>query len=375
MPFHFKFDNPPVGYSLEDAAKEDATIKIISREFVSSEDGDIFISRLDGFPSEVLRKLPQNIDLKRSNVDHLLAIIDKDGNCSAYVNELQIIALTKVRRSLEKGETIFENDIYDILQVKFEDVEIPNDCGIAFVFSKGWRKGYFYDFTPLVPGNKPRSIDLHTLLGSYYNYLIFQDFFKICDDDWAKFYMEGWFPFISLDHDTALNLIKHIKYNWNTDELIQSITGEVKNKANLLLNNWILNPVFAEHEEFLKTAIDRYLNNDYISCLTILYTRAEGILRAIVKNLNEKDYKQDNLANAARKAFDDNRSFSKILPHRFSEYLQKVLFSSFDHNKIINLSRNSVSHGVAPNHLYNAKSATIAILTIEQIYQHLQSYS
>ncbi len=47
MPFEVKIDGIPAGYSVKGARKGD-TCDVIVREFTSSEDGDLFISRLEG---------------------------------------------------------------------------------------------------------------------------------------------------------------------------------------------------------------------------------------------------------------------------------------------------------------------------------------
>src|SRR5208337_4431367 len=53
MPYQVKLDFTPAGYALESATPgERADVAV--REFTSSEDGELFISRLEGFPSDIL---------------------------------------------------------------------------------------------------------------------------------------------------------------------------------------------------------------------------------------------------------------------------------------------------------------------------------
>ena len=85
MPYEITFDNIPAGYSLSSSKKgETGTIQVSVREFTSSEDGDLFISRLEGFPAEIVSKLPPRIS--PSQIDHLLAIIRIDKTATVYVN-------------------------------------------------------------------------------------------------------------------------------------------------------------------------------------------------------------------------------------------------------------------------------------------------
>ena len=60
MPFEIVLDGLPAGYALE-AAKQGDSVTTASREFVSSEDGDHFVSRLEGFPNDVFAQLPAEI--------------------------------------------------------------------------------------------------------------------------------------------------------------------------------------------------------------------------------------------------------------------------------------------------------------------------
>jgi hypothetical protein len=52
-----RLDAPPAGYALE-SATEGQTAHVAVREFTSSEDGKVFISRLEGIPQQLLSLLP-----------------------------------------------------------------------------------------------------------------------------------------------------------------------------------------------------------------------------------------------------------------------------------------------------------------------------
>lgn len=58
---------------------------------------------------------------------------------------------------------------------------------------------------------------------------------------------------------------------------------------------------------------------------------------------------------------------SLLLPDRFKEFLETVYFAPFDPTNVTDVSRHSVSHGVAPEEKLDLKSATIALLVIEQL--------
>ena len=374
MPYNINFKPLPAGYAVSSAKRKDELCKIIVKEFVSSEDGDLFISRLEGFPDEIISKIqPANI-IKRSNVDHIVAIIHSDGQCETYINELEIIALTRVRRSVEKGEMLLKTDLYDIQEIRFNQIEIPNDVGFVFVFSCGWRKGFFYDFSPLMQPPKPRSYDLYKQLGGYYNYLLFQELFKISDLEWNALFQVGWFPFIGLAHETTKQLIEYSRNKWDVDELLPIITNELVKNVQSMLEKWSKHPQLTPHFQFLEKAIDRYTNNDHISCTHIVYPTIERILRSIARDKGTVQYKKHSLSRAAMDSFDrGNHQFTKVFPNKFQIYLESFVFSNFDPENVDAVTRNTVAHGVAPGHLISAKTSAIGLLIIDQIYHHLPS--
>ena len=114
MPFEINLDILPSGYALS-SAKPGTEIKIAVREFISSDDGEKFISRLEGVPDNIFSQLPPNSDYHQSTVDHFLAIIRKDKTALVYVNEIKIMAEIQGKRGVSKGDPIFYDDIADIV--------------------------------------------------------------------------------------------------------------------------------------------------------------------------------------------------------------------------------------------------------------------
>ena len=145
MSVEIDLENPPAGYLLS-SVKEGEEAQIAYREFTSTEDGQHFIQRLEGLPNDILQRLPSQI--LPSQVDHLLAICRRDGKADVYVNELDIHMNIRLARSIKAGEEVLKRDIVDIEDIKL-GVQIPDDAGVLFVFSVGWRKGLFYDFEPI----------------------------------------------------------------------------------------------------------------------------------------------------------------------------------------------------------------------------------
>src|SRR2546423_1709037 len=139
MPVELQLDGVPAGYTVT-GARQGELCPVIVREFTSSEDGDLFISRLEGLPSELIGLLPPEIRIRCSMVDNLLAIIRRDRSATLYVNELPIKLGVRAKRAIQAGQSILADDIADIETFEFLGVEIPQDAGVVVLFSQGWRK-------------------------------------------------------------------------------------------------------------------------------------------------------------------------------------------------------------------------------------------
>src|SRR5687767_14639650 len=142
MPFDIDLGMPPAGYALS-AAREAETARVQYLEFTSSEDGQHFIQRLEGFPDDVLRKVSVRRQISPSQVDSMLAIIRRDGKATVYLNEVPQNVLIQIARPIEKGAAVMKSDIVDVDRLEL-GVEVPADNGVLFLFSVGWRKGLFY---------------------------------------------------------------------------------------------------------------------------------------------------------------------------------------------------------------------------------------
>ena len=363
--------NPPAGFALE-AAKESELVKLVYREFTSTEDGQHFIHRLEGLANSILERMPSQI--MPSQVDHMLVIYERDGKANVSVNELELRTLIKAKRSVEAGEYIFKDDLVDIKSLDF-GVSIPNDAGFLFIFSVGWRKGLFYDFGPICgPYAQVRKYDVAAVLAQYYCHVLFQERFSVTDTEWASLFSFQWFLFVGLRDSTIDTLISHIRSGWDPDEKLDEIVAEVKERVPQMLNSWRKHSGFQPHIDILEHALDRFQNDDHISCTGLLFPRIEGIMqtnhsnRGIQKRPSQKNLAESALANKLKP------DISLLLPQRFYDYLTEVYFKDFDPNSPdIDISRNSVGHGVADASKFNRKSAVIGILIIHQLFYFLEN--
>ena len=370
MPYEISFDRPPHGCVLS-AVRKGEKAKVAFMEFSSSEDGDRFIQRLDGLASTIIAKLPPEARIRPSIIDHLLAIIRKDGTATVYVNEVGVIQTFRAKRSLAQGEPLYDDDIADIYSHRFQDIEIPSSAGFLYVFSVGWRKGLYYDFSPTLPDAvSGRSYDVEVLLAQLYTYLRFQDLFKISEREWDSLFKQSWFPFVSLNRDTIREILNYNRNFWNVDELLPRVAAELEQRVTKMTEGFSSNPFLAPHQNLIAKAVERYLEGDHISAISILYPRIEGVMRSIhmgghpADRVSQRSLVDSTVDSGATMRHD----YSLLMPEKFRRYLSEVYFANFDPNKAAPLSRHTVAHGVADATDFSLKGSTLGFLVLDQLF-------
>ena len=370
MPYEIKLEAAPAGYA-GTSARANEFVQLIFREFTSTEDGQHFIKRLEGGVDPILRELP--IQVPPSKIDHILAISWRSGRTTVYINELDIKGDFRLAKAVEKCQGMTKDDIADIVHLDL-GVDIPEDAGFIFVFSVGWRKGLFFDYGPIGPAQEPRLYDVGSVLAQAYAHVLFQELFSITEFEWECLFGSKWFPFAGLAKATTDGLISCIRSGWDLDEKLEGIVAEVKDRAPHMLDSWRKSPIFSTHIEVLEQAVERYRNDDAMSCMALLVPRIEGIMRSYHASLGSTEQpSQKNLPTSAVSANVQNDR-CLLLPRRFEEYLREVYFAGFDPEAShIEASRNSVGHGVVNTSEFNMKNATISILIIHQLFYFLRT--
>jgi len=370
MPNEIDLGKPPAGYCVTSPpSNEEVVIQFL--EFTSTEDGQHFIQRLEGIPSDILQKASPQIS--PSQVDNMLAIVRRDGKATVYVNELAQRAHVRVSGPIKAGAVVTKDDVVDVDRLEL-DVQIPNDAGVVFIFSVGWRKALFYDFGPLRgPDPQLRQYDVADLLGQAYCHVLFQNRFSISDAEWDALFAAKWFPFAGLRNDSIDALISYIRSGREPDDKLDDFVAEAKGRVTQMLDSWGNRSSFAPHMSILERAVERFLDNDFVSCTGLLFPRIEGILRTHHTNLGTVNRSSPgNLTDSAVAAKIENDK-CLLMPRRFAAYLRDIYFANFDPSaQDIDVSRHSVGHGVAAASEFNQKSALIAILVVHQLFYFLE---
>lgn len=372
-------ESPTVGYAVDAGAREGEEVRVSSTEFTSSEDGEIFVTRLEGIAQELLSALPEKARLQPSQVDHLVGIYRKDMTATVYLNECFIRAQVRSARTIDAGELVTEDDIADIASASFvvrktgEEVVFPPDAGLVVVFSSGWRKGLFFDQAPLLPDGKERDYDVGKALGSFLARLDNAPIASMDRETWDFMIGRGWFPFIGLPRRISRSLVGFARSEIDLDVVLPEVVEAVGTAVPGFRESWGQAELFAPHRDLLLRALERFEAGDYLSCTALVHSRIEGILRSIHEALGETG--RPGQRALARMGTEGRREVlhenSYLLPDGFRRFLEEAYFADFEPGKPATLSRNSVGHGVASQEEFGEKGACLSLLIVHQLFYYL----
>lgn len=374
MPRLIQLTNLPSGVSLSHALPGE-TVKVQTKDFVSSEDGEKLVARLDGV-SACFSEVFGPGGIPPSVVDHFLAIVGRDRKATVYCNEVQFVLIAKHKRNaVRAGDAIFKNDIADIEAVELLDaagaaIEIPRDSGVVFILSVGWRKGVFYDYSVFREDGRLRTDNLPRLFGHFFGRLLFQELYSMTEEQWQRLTEWGWFPFVGLQDADRRKLINWALQERQPHPVFEEICRNFRATLERRVEAWKGYELLTDHIDFIQNAMQAYFREDYMSCIQVLYPRIEGVIRTLFaqENPGQDATQGEMVTNLTENQF----VHSLLLPDRFTNYLKKVYFRNFDQGAgVIPLSRNSISHGVSVARDYDFVKATIGFMILDQVFYFL----
>ena len=363
MPYAIKLDAPLVGIA-STVALEGETAAIQTRGFFCSDDPALLSKVLDGFWSSILARLPAGAIPGPSHVRHALAVILEDGSTTVWVNELEVQAQALPRRPIEKGEPITADDIADVRSVSL-GVDIPPDAGFAFAYENDWERAYFFDFAPLATG-APRNFDVSAELGAQRTYLLHRNRCRLTDEEWAALLAQDWFPFILLPQRTLDLMFGFLRAGRPVDLVLHEISTAVEARLTTFLSGMEAKPALAAQIPFIEKAIEHYRKGDFLSSVSVLFPRIEGIWRGIAKPAGSVPHKVL-VTTVVETGATRLSPLSPLLAGRFLEYLTTRFLPKFDPSRPEGLTRHTVSHGVASAEEFDRKGALLGLLIVSQL--------
>jgi hypothetical protein len=374
--FHLTEVENFAGFAME-TAKKGEMLKVLARAAIISDQIDFF-TFIDQISGQFLAKLGIFIDA----VYQFLIIIHNNLSADIYVNDFPTEVEIFINRNIEKGELVSVRDVVDIKTFKFPDIPIADTDKVIYCFKVSWKFALFFD---LARDKQKLDIDsMYLTLGKLYRYLSFQYVYEVMESEreFEEMLKDGWFPFVELISSEDFKILIEMynnkdKIKLNFDNFIAKFD---KQRIEKLTEKWWTKNIFNEKKNILQAGISAYLLNNnigYINCIKTLLTEIEGIIRLQYYDDSEIRKKKPSITELLKyifkKAKDKTGSeYSLLLPLPFFKYLDKFIYSNFQFEKgKLNLSRHSISHGVARASDYTKERALQIIFILDQIYFYI----
>lgn len=371
MPYEINLQHPIDGIALSySEAGEQADVLLTG--FLTDSQGEDFYYFLQQIQNLFLKPWKEK-NLPLSIIDNCLILIENK-TAIVYINETNIIYKTISKSSTEKGQSVTLENIIGVISVEFPEIYVPNDNSIIYLFSIGWKRGVYFDFRPNSGSNL---VGFEYMLGIYYEMLLYSHIYQYDQSTWDVLFKLGWFPFISilgigdqllkhllgrLKDKKSVELVENRLIALFDSDLLEQIMNRVKNNNKMM-----------QHQTIINTGIERYIANDYISCINNIYPRIEGILRYIYFDLKKEKPNQRRIVdNIYDVITNDTLSPGVFFPEMFKKYLLEVYFKNFNlQTGDLEISRHSIGHGVSESNQYTKKNALLGILMIDQLAFYL----
>ncbi|RCX03545.1 hypothetical protein DFP77_11283 [Marinomonas foliarum] len=367
-----------MGYSVSPARSgEMAQVQYMGA--TSTEDGDLHIKYLEGFPQTILSMIDEGIT--PADIKSMVVLISHDLNAKVYINELEVFGYVHVKaKKVDKGQALKKDDISGFERIKLGDIEFPDDHAYFCVLSLGWDKAYIFDFSPLDDQSSRKiEYDVEKFIGSYFSYLSFKTIHKISDSDWDQILKQNWFPFFSLKFSTIESIINYVRAGWDIDDLINTIEIDTLEHLQNWTPDWKKDEGLAPFVDFLERAIERHKSEDFISSTSIIYPKIEGLIRQeFIKDNPGKEGRRQNMLveHITEKTQYTLSSLTTYIPDRFKRYLEECYFKDFIASSQNNqVSRHSVAHGASSIEQYGKKESLVGLLVFSQIAQYIKQSS
>ena len=376
---HFDIDDfNIIGYIYE--KNEDGSLIIATRDFLHSAREPAFSQFLESITNIIFEKTGKNI--KPYMIETLYISVDSNNKAKVSINETEIMLYGFSKKEVAVGDAISINDIAHIKSLKLCSKNNNESHKFIFLFNIGWRRGVCFDLHPInIESNTPMANNNHWIAQSY-SFILFTLRLHLDGNSWKYLINNKFFPFISLNENSIKVLVNLSKENNKCfDEILaKNIFPDFEKTLVNLKEKWRKNTIIKVESSFIDVAVERYLAEDYISCISVIYPRIEKILRLHLSRHSEephlrKTYAPKNLSDSIQLNISETSyPHTPLLTARFSHYLECCFFESFNANSFEEkINRNSVGHGVASVEYFNRKYSTIAFLIIDQLYYYLNA--
>lgn len=315
------------------------------------------------------------VELMLNQVSNFLLVTHVDGTADLHVQNVPIALEILAKHDLAGGEIVYQSSIADIIRVRFPGVELNSTDGVIFCFKVGWKFGLFFDLAP------DRELDVDAMersLGNLYRLLSYEEVYAALGDQnvFSQIVKSGWFPFIEIIGGEFEQLLAANKASFNFDKEEQLLLQKFDDiRINEIRQRWSKRLCLRSRLRILEPALEAFKRGDPVSCLKIILTEIEGIIRDVhIADLGAGAKIEKLLKYATDQGVKKTGNEASLLfPKQFLEFLSDFTFKRFDPKKPQAgiLSRHSVGHGGATAESYTQIRALQAILTLDQLSFYL----
>ena len=369
--FHLDAVQDIGGFSLTNV-KKDNYFWLLTRATTNSDEPE-FYKYIEQLSNPVFNK----VGVFPNAVYQFLILIHNDLSADLYINDFPVNIEIMAKRDMKKMEPVTQRDIADIRRLKFPNIKMVETDKVICCFKVGWKFGLFFDLNRELDTD-----DMSLTLGTLYRYLSFQYVYEVLETEtqFEEMIKDGWFPFIEIIGAEYKSLSETYQNKFHFEDTIDKIVSNFdKARIERITNRWWRNKIFTEKKDILQAGFNAFLRGDnegYINCIKTLLPEVEGIIRYQYlkdtgkgKNIGLKELLPHLIEKGGEKTGAD---YSLLLPLPFLRYLKDVVFSHFDlETGQVDLSRHSVSHGVARAEAYTKVRALQTILVLDQIYFYI----
>ncbi len=352
-------------------ARPGDTIQMITRLCLTSDD-PFFHKVADGLAAHVeYRANESGVSVKLAKSDIVLLVVHPDHSGMLWLDTAAVDHQVRLKRSVNAGDAIFENDIADITAMRFPFVEIKEEDRVLCLFRVGWKFGLLFDFNP----DKNLLIQqMEVDLGTLYRRLKYCRLYDMIENEALMdgIVVSGWFPFVELSVSEIQGIADFLAAKFDLSDIESSILSSFDDeRVEKMFSRWMTRSHLCGREAILRSAVNNFKAGDSVAVLKIVLTEIEGILRDAYIRENEKSAKIDTLLefakNSAMKL--SGQKSTLFFPEQFQHYLAKYVYANFDPvaQTENNASRHSVGHGASAPTSYTRVRALQALLTIDQL--------
>lgn len=363
MPFEVDLGKPSLGFARTTALDGEGVV-VQTRGFICADEALFLLRVLPGLTGELLEKAPSG-PIHPPQVRSLLATYRRDGKATVWLNEITLEAQAQASAKIEVGGATNEDNLAEIRLVNL-GVEVPKDSGVALIAHIGWERVLYFDFGPTAAG-VDRDFDLARELGIHWTYVLHRQRLGISEEEWTQLLRQGWFPFILIPAAKVNLMLGLLRAGRRVDDALDDIASSVEPRLKDLVDEWKRSPDLEGHRPFLEKAIDHYASGDWISAISVLSPRIEGLMRSLGERGSGRAGHRELVASVIDAGEARLSPTSPILARRFKAYLNEVFLAPFTAEDPGRATRHPVTHGVAPVDAFDKKHALLCILIFHQL--------